>query len=164
MAGKVGKKMAPGRVHRAAKKKMGARTGKASISKTATKKSSRARTPARPAKAAKRVRGAPVNSAPTRTAAKPSKPRSAQVTSAPARTTTTSSAPRMPTSPAAQKKLVGEHLRALLEQKKLRATRTPAWQKIEHHDHAPREADHQPHGGVAVGEEAGRDPDDRGES
>jgi hypothetical protein len=69
-------------------------------------------------------------------------------------------------SPAAQKKLAGEHLRALLEQKKHRATRTPAWQKIGHHDHASREPDHQPHGGEVAGDggEAARDPDDRGES
>jgi hypothetical protein len=69
-------------------------------------------------------------------------------------------------SPAAQKKLAGEHLRALLEQKKRRATQTPAWQKIEHHDNTPRDADHQPHGAGAVtaGGDAAPDPEDRGES
>jgi len=74
--------------------------------------------------------------------------------------------PVAPLSPAARKKLAGEHLRALLEQKKHRATQPPAWQKIEHHDHASREPDHQPHGGEVGGDggEAARDPDDRGES
>jgi len=68
-------------------------------------------------------------------------------------------------SPAAQKKLAGEHLRSLLEQKKRRATQTPAWQLIEHHDNAPREPAHQPHGGGMAGDggETARDPEDRGE-
>jgi len=190
MAGKVGKKKAMGRARSAAKKKIGARAGKAPISKIAAKKISRSRTAARPAKAAKRARGTPVKSSPSKTTVKRSKPRAAQVASTPPRTTVApiaarvmprrpaapqkatasqnqaTPAPAKPLSHAAQKKLAGEHLRALLEQKKHRATQTPAWQKIEHHDHEPREAGHQPHGGVAAadGSDTAPDPDDRGEN
>jgi hypothetical protein len=190
MAGKVGKKKTMGRARGAAKKKIGARTGKASISRIAAKKSSRARTPARPAKTAKRASGTPMKSSPSKTTVKRSKPLAAHVASTPPRTTVAPTAARMmptrpaapqkataspnqatpapakPLSHAARKKLAGEHLRALLEQKKRLATQTPAWQKIEHHDHEPREPDHQPHGGVAAGDggDTAPDPDDRGES
>jgi hypothetical protein len=265
MAGKVGKKNAMTRVRSTARKKIGksARAGKASTAKAVARKSPRARAPAKPVKAAKRVRAAPVKSSLAKTTAKRRKPRAAQVASAAPRAKTAPSAasmmpaspaaapqkpavPRKPTtvpspiasqkpttppkptvsqkptaspkptisqqptaspkptisqeptaspkpaisqksmvspnptvsqnrtappgpavalSPAAQKKLAGEHLRALLEQKKRRATQTPAWQTIEHHDHAPRDADHQPHGGDGVADgDAARDPDDRGES
>jgi hypothetical protein len=38
-----------------------------------------------------------------------------------------------------KKKLAADHLRELLEAKKKRATQTPAWKQISHHDHpAPR--------------------------
>jgi hypothetical protein len=51
-----------------------------------------------------------------------------------------------PLSAEVRKKLAGEHLRELLEQKKLRAARTPAWQTIEHHDSALRPPEPMPHG------------------
>ena len=42
-------------------------------------------------------------------------------------------------SPEEKKQIAGEHLKALLEQKKRRLKQTPAWKMIEHHDHpAPR--------------------------
>jgi hypothetical protein len=68
-------------------------------------------------------------------------------------------------SPEARKKLAGEHLRALLEQKKRRMTQMPAWQTIEHHDHAPRAAPHQPHaGGAAPAADPTQDSGQRGDS
>jgi len=46
---------------------------------------------------------------------------------------------RQDLSPEQRKHLAGEHLRALLEEKKRRLQQTPPWKKIEHHDHpAPR--------------------------
>jgi len=45
----------------------------------------------------------------------------------------------------ARKQLAGEHLRALLEEKKRRAAQTPLWQTIVHHDHAARLPDGLPH-------------------
>jgi hypothetical protein len=46
----------------------------------------------------------------------------------------------------ARKKLAGEHLRALLEEKKRRVAQIPAWQTITHHDHESRLPDALPHG------------------
>jgi hypothetical protein len=51
-----------------------------------------------------------------------------------------------PLSAEARKKLAGEHLRALLDEKKRRAAQTPTWQTITHHDHAARLPDALPHG------------------
>jgi hypothetical protein len=51
-----------------------------------------------------------------------------------------------PLSAEARKNLAGEHLRALLEEKKRRAAQTPPWQTIVHHDHAPRPPDALPYG------------------
>jgi hypothetical protein len=38
-------------------------------------------------------------------------------------------------SPQARKDLVAKHLRELLEEKNRRASQTPPWQQIVHHDH-----------------------------
>ena len=40
--------------------------------------------------------------------------------------------------------MAGEHLRELLEQKKQRQAQVPAWQRIEHHDRAPRTSESAP--------------------
>jgi len=56
---------------------------------------------------------------------------------------------KKPLSAEAQKKLAGEHLRTLLEEKKRRSTQAPAWQAIAHHDHAPRLPDAMPHGALS---------------
>jgi hypothetical protein len=52
----------------------------------------------------------------------------------------------------------------MLEEKKRLAAQTPAWQRIEHHDHAPQQAEHQPHGGTAAGGEPAQDPGHRGDN
>lgn len=67
-------------------------------------------------------------------------------------------------SPEARKQLAGERLRQLLEEKRRLAAQTPAWQRIEHHDHAPRPAAHQPHGGGAPDAEATHNSGHRGDS
>ena len=61
----------------------------------------------------------------------------------------------------ARKQLAGEHLRALLEEKKRRAAHTPPWQTIVHHDHAARLPDGLPH--AAPSPAAERVPGDRDE-
>jgi hypothetical protein len=66
-------------------------------------------------------------------------------------------------SPEERKRLAGERMRALLDAKKRKAASTPAWKKIEHHDHAPRATDHQPHGGSAAGGAPARNSGPRGE-
>jgi hypothetical protein len=51
-------------------------------------------------------------------------------------------APAANLSPEERKRLAGEHLKALLEEKKRRLAQTPPWKRIDHHDHpAPQATD-----------------------